>query len=150
MLLVFLDMKSHSGAKFFFYPAAVHSGFDRWRRSEKRAEPPRSSRGSSHLRPQTSDLSRSRVSGSPLKTPTDRLPLVSAAEVGGGLVWAGVRHHLEPRLVNDVQQVLGVDGERVSCRQHLLLVVLLEAETEETPASISVVVHHQPHRHKGI
>lgn len=35
--------------------------------------------------------------------------------------------HLQPRLVDDVQQVLGVDGERVSRGQHLLLVVLLQA-----------------------
>lgn len=47
---------------------------------------------------------------------------------GGGLVWAGVRHYLEPRLVDDVQEVLGVHGESVSCRQHLLLVVLLQTE----------------------
>ncbi len=35
--------------------------------------------------------------------------------------------HLQPRLVDDVQQVLGVHGERVSRGQHLLLVVLLQA-----------------------
>ena len=33
---------------------------------------------------------------------------------------------LQPGLVDDVQQVLGVDGERVGGRQHLLLVVLLQ------------------------
>lgn len=38
-----------------------------------------------------------------------------------------VSQHLQPRLVDDVQQVLGVDGERVSRGQHLLLVVLLQA-----------------------
>lgn len=65
-------------------------------------------------------------------------------------MWAGVSHHLEPGLVDDVQQVLCVDGEGVSCRQHLLLVVLLEAETEEMPAVISVWVHLQPHWHNSI
>ena len=39
----------------------------------------------------------------------------------------GLRHHLEPRLVDHVQQVLGVDGEGVCGRQHLPLVVLLQA-----------------------
>lgn len=38
-----------------------------------------------------------------------------------------VSQHLQPRLVDDVQQVLGVDGERVGRGQHLLLVVLLQA-----------------------
>lgn len=38
-----------------------------------------------------------------------------------------VSQHLQPRLVDDVQQVLGVDGERVCRGQHLLLVVLLQA-----------------------
>lgn len=55
-------------------------------------------------------------------------------------MWARVSHHLEPRLVDDIQQVLGVNGECVSRRQHLLLVVLLEAELEETPAFIKLVV----------
>lgn len=53
-------------------------------------------------------------------------------------MWAGVSHHLEPRLVDDVQQVLGIDGESVSCRQHLFLVVLLETGTEETHALIII------------
>ncbi|KAK1785507.1 hypothetical protein P4O66_018866 [Electrophorus voltai] len=34
---------------------------------------------------------------------------------------------LQARLVNDVQEVLRIDGERMRCRQHLLLVVLLQA-----------------------
>lgn len=46
------------------------------------------------------------------------------------LVWAGLGHHLEPGLVNDVQQVLGINGKSVSCRQHLFLVVLLEARSK--------------------
>lgn len=33
--------------------------------------------------------------------------------------------HLESRLVNDVEQVLGVDCESVSRHQHVLLIVLL-------------------------
>lgn len=49
---------------------------------------------------------------------------------------AGVCHHLEPRLVDNVQQVLSIDGKSVSCRQHLFLVVLLETGTEETHALI--------------
>lgn len=67
---------------------------------------------------------------------TDQLLLVSTAEVG--LVGAGVCHHLEPRLVDNVQQVLGIDGESVSCRQHLFLVVLLETGTEGTHALIII------------
>lgn len=55
--------------------------------------------------------------------------MVSSAEVG--LVWAGVRHHLEPRLVDDVKEVLGVHCKSVSCSQHLLLVVLLETEAKQ-------------------
>lgn len=47
---------------------------------------------------------------------------------GYRLVWAGVGHYLEPRLVDDVQEVLGINGKSVSCRQHLLLVVLLQTE----------------------
>lgn len=47
-------------------------------------------------------------------------------------MWAGVRHHLEPRLVDDIKEVLGIDGESVSCGQHLLLVVLLETAAKET------------------
>lgn len=43
----------------------------------------------------------------------------------------GLRHHLEPRLVDHVQQVLGVDGQGVSGRQHLPLVVLLETGGQE-------------------
>lgn len=53
----------------------------------------------------------------------------SSAEVG--LVWAGVRHHLEPWLVDDIKEVLGIDGKSVSRSQHLLLVVLLETEAKK-------------------
>lgn len=58
----------------------------------------------------------------------DQLLLLSAA--GLGLVRAGLGHHLESRLVDDIQQVLGVNSEGVRRRQHLFLVVLLETETE--------------------
>lgn len=47
-------------------------------------------------------------------------------------MWAGVGHHLEPRLVDDIQQVLGIDCKSMSCCQHLLLIVLLETRTEQT------------------
>lgn len=58
-----------------------------------------------------------------------RVLTVSSAEVG--LVWAGVRHHLEPWLVDDIKEVLGIDGESMSCGQHLFLVVLLETEAKQ-------------------
>lgn len=61
--------------------------------------------------------------------------MVSSAEVG--LVWAGVRHHLEPRLVNNIKEVLGIDCKSVSCGQHLLLVVLLETEAKQMQRFIS-------------
>lgn len=44
----------------------------------------------------------------------DSLQQKLTAWLNPGLMWAGVSDHLEPRLVDDIQQVLGVHGEGVS------------------------------------
>lgn len=50
-------------------------------------------------------------------------------------------HHPQPRLVDDVQEVLGINGESVSRRQHLLLVVLLETKIKKKKKYLLVEIY---------
>lgn len=43
------------------------------------------------------------------------------------LVGPGLADHFQSGLVDNIQQVFGIHGQRVSSRQHLLLVLLLQA-----------------------
>lgn len=45
----------------------------------------------------------------------------------GALVRSGLTDHLQSGLINDIQQVFGIHSQSVSSRQHLLLVLLLQA-----------------------
>lgn len=76
------------------------------------------------------DVTNPRVFSSPLTTGTISSSRWSRL-VDAGLMRTGLGHHLKPGLVDDIQEVLGINSKSVSRRQHLLLVVLLETKTEQ-------------------